>query len=207
MQAGARLLINGQPVNSFAAQGLSNGANAIGIPLTADQAEIVVGGVTLVGSVAGGRFVINQALTAQRAIDQSVDYAKNAIKAGIDVPSPGSLNDLSARQWYLAQEARIPQLLDKNASFEDQARQAWALRNEFRTEARNAMTNRAGAKKISDENPNLTWEQTYRRYEYETPARTGSKRSPAQIFQAIIEASQRSRPSVNEALGIRPPGG
>jgi hypothetical protein len=56
--AGVRTAINGAPVNSFAAQGLSAGANAIGIPLSPNTAEFVVGGTTFVGVIVGGRLVV-----------------------------------------------------------------------------------------------------------------------------------------------------
>ena len=71
-------------------------------------------------------------------------------------PEPGSLSDVEARQWYLEAEARIPDLIDRSQPLEQQAQQASALRNQFRTQARNGMSNQALAEQLFESNPNMT---------------------------------------------------
>ena len=146
--------------------------------------ELVNVGIEWVGwSVAGAEASLSGILT----ISSSRTAALSAYA--------GRLNNLEARTWYLAQEKAIPQLLDKTASLEGQAKQAWGLRNQFRTEARTLMSDRERAAKFEINDPNLTWEQTFDKY-------SAPGKSTDQIYRDIIDASQRSRTSVNNSLGI-----
>jgi len=70
----------------------------------------------------------------------------------------GTLSNLETRQWYLQQETKISELINKNASLEEQARQAFELRNQFRTQARELMADRDLAASLNKTDPNLTWE-------------------------------------------------
>jgi hypothetical protein len=74
----------------------------------------------------------------------------------LKIPDAASMTNLEARQWYLAQETNIPKLIDTTASVEQQVYQAWGLRNDFRTAARNAMSDQGAAEKLNVTNPNLT---------------------------------------------------
>jgi hypothetical protein len=116
-------------------------------------------------------------------------------KNAVDLPEKGTLSDTEARKWYLEQEAKIPDLIDKNLPIEEQARQAVALRNMFRTLARELMANRDLATSLDVTDPNPTWDQIVMKYANQ--GLTGDE-----LYQEIIEAAQRSRPEVNEFLGI-----
>ncbi|ODS22425.1 hypothetical protein AB835_14255 [Candidatus Endobugula sertula] len=118
-------------------------------------------------------------------------------------PNRGTLTNVEAREWYIAQEARIPSLIDKSAPLENQARQAFELRNGFRTEARDRQADRASASGITRENPNLTWEQVNNRARRRLSDNGVSNPTNDQIFQEIIGSSQRSRESVNRLLEIK----
>ncbi len=48
----------------------------------------------------------------------------------------GSLSNRDVREWYLAHDATIPNLIDRTATIEEQARQACNLRIKFRVQAR-----------------------------------------------------------------------
>jgi uncharacterized protein YkwD len=109
---------------------------------------------------------------------------------------PGTLSNLDARQWYLEQESKIPNMIDKNLSLEDQAKQAFDLRNQFRTQARDLMSDRDLAASLNKADPNLTWEQVVQKY-----SDKGFKGDA--LYQEIINAAQRSRTSVNESLGLK----
>ena len=50
-------------------------------------------------------------------------------------------------------------MIDRNQSIEDQARQAHALRNQFRTNARDLMLNQDERKWLDKSHPNLTFEE------------------------------------------------
>ncbi len=114
-----------------------------------------------------------------------------------EAPKRGTMTDLAAREWYLSQEAKIPSLLNKTASLEDQAKQAFNLRNAFRTEARDLMADRAKADALNKNEVNYTWEQIVAKYS------EGGKVSGKALWQKIIDASQKSRASVNESLGAK----
>jgi peptidoglycan hydrolase-like protein with peptidoglycan-binding domain len=116
----------------------------------------------------------------------------------VKLPDGASMSNVEARTWYLQQEAKIPDLLAKDADLQTRAMQAHNLRNTYRTAARAAMRDREAAAMLDATNPNLTWEQVVEKY---SPASSGDD-----LWRQIIAASQRSRSSVNEQLGVKPPG-
>lgn len=106
-----------------------------------------------------------------------------------------SLSDVDARKWYLAQEAKIPDLLDYSQGLEQQAYQAFSLRNKYRTTARELMSDRIKAESLYINDPNRTWEQIKQR-------QIDKGLSGDDIYREIIRSSQRSRKSVNNLLGL-----
>ena len=114
----------------------------------------------------------------------------------INLPESASLSNTAARQWYLDQEAQIPSLIDTTTSLQDQAYQAFNLRNSFRTATRNAMIDQETAAQLNVTNPNLTWDQVVQKY--------SSTYSGDELWTQIIGASQRSRASVNQSFGVTP---
>jgi filamentous hemagglutinin len=115
----------------------------------------------------------------------------------ITVPKARSLSDVEARRWYLDSEAKIAGMIDKTKPLEQQARQAVNLRNQFRTQAREAMSNQQAAEELFSAKPNKTWEQLVR--EYESRGFSGNA-----LYEEIIRASQRSNVEVNRNLGVFP---
>ncbi len=114
------------------------------------------------------------------------------VESGI---KPRTLSNVEARKWYLEQEAKIPNLIDDSLPLEQQARQAFNLRNEYRTKARELMSDRQLAESLYTTDPNLTWEQVIQK-------QIDKGLSEDEIYRAIIESSQRSRKSVNQSLGL-----
>ncbi len=108
---------------------------------------------------------------------------------------PGTLSNVDARKWYLEQEAKIPDLIDDSLPLEQQARQAFDLRNQYRTQARELMSDRQLAESLYATDPNLTWEQIIQK-------QIDKGLSGDDIYKAIIESSQHSRTSVNQSLGL-----
>ena len=106
-----------------------------------------------------------------------------------------SLSDLDARKWYLSQEATIPDLIDYSQPLEQQAYQAFSLRNKFRTTARELMANRELAESLYKTDPNRTWQEMIQR-------QVEKGLAGDDIYKAIIQSSQRSRTSVNKLLGL-----
>ena len=106
-----------------------------------------------------------------------------------------SMSNVEARRWYIAQEKKIPYLIDSEKSLKKQAEQAFSLRNKFRTEARALMKDRETAQQLMSSDPNQTWGDIVKRQ-----IRKGFEKDD--IYQQIIKSSQKSRDAVNKSLGI-----
>lgn len=105
------------------------------------------------------------------------------------------LSNKEVREWYLSQESRIPSLLDERATLKEQANQAFNFRNQFRTEARSIMQDRVEAEFLDYADPNFSWDEIVNIYKgrgYEGDA----------LWNKIIEGSQKSRKTANEASGV-----
>ncbi len=59
----------------------------------------------------------------------------------------------------MEQGKSIADVIDKNLSIEEQAKLAFDLRNQFRTQARELMADRKLAESLYKIDPNQTWEQ------------------------------------------------
>jgi hypothetical protein len=150
------------------------------------------------GSVLGTYGVTKVTSTVLATVTDAVGVGANTVGGtSLKIPGAASMSNLEARQWYLAQETNIPNLIDTTASLEQQAYQAWGLRDDFRTAARNAMSDQGAAAKLNVTNPNLAWEQTVQKY--------SGQYSGNELWQQIVGASQRSNVQVNQSLGITLP--
>ena len=114
-----------------------------------------------------------------------------------DMPEYGSLSNVDTRKWYLEQESKIFDMIDRDLPLEHQARQAFELRNSFRTKARELMHDRIAAEKLYMTDPNLTWEEIINK-------QIAKGLQGDDIYKEILQSSQRSRKSVNIMLGIEP---
>ena len=74
---------------------------------------------------------------AGKGLEGAANGAESAAEDAGKVVESGtySLSNVEARKWYLEQEAKIPNMIDKSLSLEEQAKQAFNLRNKFRTQA------------------------------------------------------------------------
>ena len=130
------------------------------------------------------------------------DIAKKAAMGADDAAGgaeggfkPGTLSNVDARRWYLEQEAKIPDLIDDSLPIEQQARQAFDLRNQYRTQARELMLDQQLAESLFRTDPNLTWDQIIQK-------QVAKGLSGDDIYREILESSQRSRTSVSQSLGL-----
>ena len=141
-----------------------------------------------------GKYVFRDGgkIVKQLDADEMLEYVGGGGKGGLE---PGTLSNVDARKWYLEQEAKIPDLIDDSLPLEQQARQAFELRNQFRKQARELMSDRQLAESLCATDPNLTWEQIIQK-------QIDKGLSRDDIYKAIIESSQRSRTSVNQSLGL-----
>lgn len=125
------------------------------------------------------------------AIDDSVFIPANS---DVILPAFTSLSNVEVRKWYVSHLTKIPKLINKKCTLEEQAHQAWSLRNTFRTAARYAMNNQDLATVLNKQSPNMTWAETMKKY-------SGENRGD-ELWAAIIESAQRSNEKVNRSLGM-----
>ena len=71
----------------------------------------------------------------------------------------GTLTNRDGREWYITHDATIPDLIDRTAPIEEQARQACELRNKFRTQARDLMPDQDERRRLDSDEPNLNFEE------------------------------------------------
>lgn len=105
------------------------------------------------------------------------------------------LGNLEVRQWYISHDKDIIDIVDTSASTEQQARQAHSLRNMYKQQARDMMSDRTAAAGVEDERPILSFEFYYEKYFklYGTEKDT---------YKAIIGSSMRTNEEVNRRLNL-----
>lgn len=129
----------------------------------------------------------NPDLVNLRSADFYSQYGTNPLR--------GTMSNLEARQWYLAEDAKILGNIEPSASLEVQAKQSFDFRNANRTDTREFMADRVSADRLIREEPNMTWEQMI-----ETRKARGY--SGDDIYRSILNISQKTRASVNKQYGL-----
>ena len=117
------------------------------------------------------------------------DFNQN--EASLPVPQPprqASMTNFQARDWYVGNVRGIGQMIDRTQPLNQQARQAFDLRNQFKDQARDAMSDRPLADHLNRTERPLTWQQALNRYNGD--------------WQRIIDASMRTNPGVDALFGI-----
>lgn len=108
----------------------------------------------------------------------------------------GKLSNVDVRKWYLAHDRTIPDLIDKSLPIEQQARQACELRNKFRTQARNLMSDQNERRKLDITDPNKSFEELLA----DKMERKNLTRE--QAVEDILNTATKTRKSVNKSLGL-----
>lgn len=70
----------------------------------------------------------------------------------------GKLGNKEVRDWYVAKSKSIPEQIDQQKSILEQAQQAHALRNQYRTQARELMRDTNRRKALDRDDPNKAFE-------------------------------------------------
>lgn len=110
----------------------------------------------------------------------------------------GSLSDKVTRQWYVLHDKQIPDMVDKSKSIEEQARQAHALRNQFRTNARDLMLNQDERKWLDKERPNMSFEE-----QIQDKIKRGKASNREEAVLSILHSAKKSNSKVNEKFSIQ----
>ena len=107
------------------------------------------------------------------------------------------MDNRATRRWYLAQDAKIPSLVDENLSMLEQAVMAYLLRNQNRTWARDLMFDQEARRGLDISEPNRSFEELIER----KITKYGMTREEA--IQDIFRSATVTRASVNEKLGLK----
>lgn len=120
---------------------------------------------------------------------------------GLPRYSGGTLSDEETRTVYLHGELRMRQLneelIRRGVSAEKRAHIMFEQRNKLRSWARQLMSDRQLAEYLNANERNLTFEDLVAKNQ-------ARGLSGDALYDAIVESSTRSRPSVNNSLGIDP---
>ena len=108
----------------------------------------------------------------------------------------GKLSDRAARKWYLAQDAAIAAKIDRGQSIETQARQAFELRNQNRTHARDLMRDQKKRAELDQTDPNKSFEELI------SHKMSDKGLSRDEAIEDILRTAAKTRSSVNKDLGL-----
>lgn len=109
----------------------------------------------------------------------------------------GKLDNKTVREWYIYHDKQIHALISKELPIEEQARQAFELRNQYRRQARDLMVDQELRKQLDRDEPMQTWEGLIAHKLRKYP---GISREEA--IRQIYESAVCSRRSVNEKFGL-----
>ncbi|MBQ7493293.1 MAG: hypothetical protein IJT47_02565 [Selenomonadaceae bacterium] len=121
----------------------------------------------------------------------SQDYSKLRKTFGL-----ACLDDITVRKWYIYHDERIHELIDSSLSLEQKAHQAFDLRNEYRTQARDLMQDRKKRAQLDLQYPNPSWEDILRH----KMADKGMTKE--QALEDIFKTAMKSNAKVNRSLGL-----
>ena len=107
-----------------------------------------------------------------------------------------SSDNQSIREWYVANVNDIPNQLDESEKMEDQARQAFQLRNKFKREARIAMSDEKTADLLERLYPIPSFEELVQKKMLE------KRMSRADAVADILATSSKTNIIVNEKFGL-----
>lgn len=100
------------------------------------------------------------------------------------------------REWYVANVSDIPNQIDRSKPLIDQARQAYALRTQYKHAARAAMADTETAKLLDEERPALTFEELLdRKMRFK-----GMTKDEA--IKDILKTASKTNDNVNKEFGL-----
>lgn len=108
-----------------------------------------------------------------------------------------SLSDRDVRIWYKAKDSNIKNIIDTSKSLEEQARQAYELRCQYRTQARDLMRDQDKRKELDISRPNKSFEELLAHKMNDK----GMTREEA--VKDIIATAGKTNKHVDELLGVK----
>ena len=107
-----------------------------------------------------------------------------------------ALDNAAVRDWYRSKLKEIPELVDKTLPLEEQAKQAFELRNFIRTQARDMMIDEDARAKLDQNQPNRDFEGLLK----DKMQRKGLTKK--QALRDIIGTANKSNRRVDEEFGL-----
>src|SRR5690606_12904830 len=111
-----------------------------------------------------------------------------------DPPLPASLSNYQTRIWYTWKKMQIENQIKNIKKLEDKAKKAFALRNEYRTSARQYMTDRKWANYLEEVEKNREW-TSYLEYM--------KKKFPDNYYDEIINNASKGRDDVDRLFKLK----
>ena len=103
----------------------------------------------------------------------------------------------SVREWYVTNVSGIPDQIDKTRPLEEQAKQAFELRNRYKHMARVAMSDEETARKLERTRPAPAWEELIA----DKMRRKGMTRKEA--TKDILDTASKTNADVNKEFGLQ----
>ena len=107
-----------------------------------------------------------------------------------------SLSNTDVRIWYKAKDADIINKIDRSKSLEDQAKEAFEMRNQYRTQARELMKDQKSRRKLDVKHPNISFEEKLN----QKIKNKGLTRE--QALNDIIATAGKTNAKVDKSLGL-----
>ncbi|WP_303000850.1 phage minor capsid protein [uncultured Eubacterium sp.] len=102
----------------------------------------------------------------------------------------------SIREWYYANAGNIPNVIDKTQPLEEQVKQAFELRNQYKHEARIAMSDRETAEMLEKKRPAKTFEELV------ADKMKRKEMSREEALKDILETASKTNADVNKEFGL-----
>lgn len=133
-----------------------------------------------------------------------LDNSQNAIYNGNAINTKSkyigqeikSYDNKSVREWYDVNVHDIPNQIDTTKSIEEQAQQAFELRNKYKHEARGAMSDKETVAELEKEHPAPTFEELVQ----SKMKRKGMTREEA--VEDILKTASKTNKNVDELFGL-----
>lgn len=124
-----------------------------------------------------------------------IEETKNNISRYIGQPIAETDNQ-HIREWYYANVSDIPNQINKNLPLDEQAKQAFELRNKYKHQARTAMTDTETAEMLEKKHPAPTFDELVE----SKMKRKGMTREEA--IKDILKTASKTNEDVNKEFGL-----
>lgn len=128
-------------------------------------------------------------------ISRDVKISVEELVKYVDKPISKTDNQ-SVREWYVANVSNIPNKIDRSKTIEEQAKQAFDLRNKLKHDARVAMSDEKTAAKLERVFPAPEWEELIK------DKMTRKTLTREEAVRDILETASKTNNDVNKEFGL-----